>query len=281
VFRLFRPAIAALAVVGLIAAGCGGSSGTPTPPAISDPTEVLARSLEASQDITTFHLRVNINGKVNASTVLGGSAGLLGGNIDLSGMYIEGDVDATSKSEQGLKADLTFAIPSLLGLNGRIIAVDGYVYMKDSVHGDKYTKSPLGSDLPIDIPSALPSASGDFASQLADLQKSIKDAGITPTLKDDGKVDGKDCYHISLDVPADKLNELAGAAGDATAGMSVQSVTVDYYVYKDSLRPAKLAVSATVTGAGTLSAEIIITKYGESVSVKAPDASEIQDESAA
>jgi len=279
VLRLLKPSFAIVAIVGLVAAGCGGSSkGTPTAPPVSDPDEIITRSVTASQNITSLHIRVNVGGKVNLSSLSGGSAGGgLGGSIDLAGTYAEGDIDASKKDTQDVKADLKFGMPGLLALSGRIIVVDGYMYTQVSLQGDKYSKSKLDTALPVSVPSADPSATLAIASQVDELRKSLKDAGATTSLKGDEKVDGKDCYHVAIDVPASKLNELLGTAGVASASMAIESTQVDYYVYKDSLLPAKVFLGANVTGVGNLTLEAIITKYGESVSVKAPDASQIQE----
>ena len=280
-FRLFRQALASVAImatVGLVAAGCGGSKGTPTPPPISNPDEIIARSITASSDITTLHVRLTVGGKVNLNSLSGGSSsGGLGGSIDLAGTYAEGDLDVSKQDAQDVKADLKFGMPGLLSLSGRVIVVDGYSYMQVSLQGDKYVKAKLDSALPVPLPSVEPSATLDIAGQVEELRKSLKDAGATTSLKGDEKVDGKDCYRIAIDIPAAKLNELLGAAGDSAAGMKIESTQVDYYVYKDSLRPARFYLAANVTGVGNLTLEAIISKYGESVSVKAPDASQIQE----
>jgi hypothetical protein len=199
VFRLFKPAFAVVAIVGLVAAGCGGSSGTPgptAPPPISDPNEIITRSVTDVADATSLHFRADVSGKVNMSS-LGSDSGL-SGSIDLAGTYAEGDVDIQNQA-----ADLKFGLPGLLGLSGRVIIVDGYMYMQMSLQGDKYTKSKLDESLPVDLPSPDASASGAIASQVEELRKSLQDAGMTATLKGDEKVEGKDCYHVQITIPAD------------------------------------------------------------------------------
>jgi hypothetical protein len=270
-FRLVRPALAVVAIIGLVAAGCGGSSGTPTPPPISDPEEIITRSVTNVADATSLHFRAEVSGKFDMSS-LGEGGGGLGGSIDLAGTYAEGDVDIKNQA-----ADIKFGLPGLLGLSGRIIVVDGYMYTQMSLQGDKYTKSKLDESLPVDIPSPDASASGAIASQVAELRKSLKDAGATATLKADEKVEGKDCYRISLSIPIDKVNDLISENGGSTADMKIDNLSVDYWVYKDSLRPAKVTVSGAATGTGSLTLNAIVSNYDKSVKIEAPDPSQIQE----
>ncbi len=273
--RLFRPALALVAIVGLVAAGCGGSAGTPTAPPISDPQEIITRSIANVADATSLHFRAEVGGKFNMNA-LGEGGGGLGGNMDLAGTYAEGDIDIKNQA-----VDIKFGVPGMFGLSGRIIVVDGYTYMQNSLQGAKYTKSGLGDALPFDLPSPDASASPDapasgaIVNQIEEVRKNLEDAGLTVTLKDDEKVEGKDCYRISLSIPADKLNDLVSQNAGSVADVKIDSLSVDYWVYKDSLRPAKLLVSGAAADAGSLTLSVIISNYDGSVDVKAPDASQI------
>jgi hypothetical protein len=248
VFRFLKPILAAAAITGLVAAGCGGSSGTPTPPPISDPMEIITRSLDEVQKSTSLHVRVTVDGSLDMSG-LGEITGGLSGNIKLSGTYLEGDVDVANQA-----LDFEFGVPALLALSGRIIVVDGYSYTQISLQGEKYTKSEAGENLHVDLPSPGASASGEIAAAVEEIKKQLDDAGLEATLEDDAKVDGKDCYHISIKIPADN------------------------YVYKDNLRPAKLTASGRADITGQASLEVVLTKYDQKVDIKAPDPSQIQDD---
>jgi hypothetical protein len=272
VFRFLKPMLAAGAIVGLVAAGCGGSSGTPTPPPISDPNEIITRSLEELTKSTSMHVRITVDGELDLSG-LGDSAGGLAGKINLSGTYVEGDIDITNEA-----LDFKFGVPALLALSGRIIVVDGYSYTQISLQGDKYTKSEAGDNLPVDLPSPEASASGEIAAQIEELKKQLDEAGIEATLEGDAKVDGKDCYHISIKIPAEKLSELMGEVDSTAAGVQIEDAQFDYYVYKESLRPAKISASGKAAGTGQASFELIVTKYDQSVDIKAPDPSQIQED---
>lgn len=271
-FRFLKPILAAAAIMGLVAAGCGGSSGTPTPPPISDPMEIITRSLDEVQKSTSLHVRVTVDGSLDMSG-LGEITGGLSGNIKLSGTYLEGDVDVTNQA-----LDFKFGVPALLALSGRIIVVDGYSYTQISLQGDKYAKSEAGENLPVDLPSPGASASGEIAAAVDEIKKQLDEAGLEATLESDAKVDGKDCYHISIEIPAEKLDELMGEAAAAAPSVKIEDAQLDYYVYKDDLRPAKITASGRADLTGQASLEVVITKYDQKVDIKAPDPSQIQED---
>jgi len=274
VTRLPKPALALMAVTAIVFAGaCGGNSGTPTPPPITDPSEVITKSVAVVPAVKSLHLKLEVSGKVNTGALTGGSSGGLGlsGNFDLSGTTVEGDVDVTK-----VATDLKFAVPGVLGLTGEAIVVDGNLYYKTSLTGDKFTQSKLSDTVPVSIPSPGALASADITSGIASLRKSLDDAGAKATLLADDQVNGKDAYHVSISVPVDKINAMLAQSGSATAGLTLDSASVDYWAYKDSLLPAKISIVGSAGTLGNLSLTLTLTDYGKSVTVTAPAASDIK-----
>lgn len=272
--RLPKPALALMAVTAIVFAGaCGGNSGTPTPPPITDPSEVITKSVAVVPAVKSLHLKLEVSGKVNTGALTGGSSGGLGlsGNFDLSGTTVEGDVDVTK-----VATDLKFAVPGVLGLTGEAIVVDGNLYYKTSLTGDKFTQSKLSDTVPVSIPSPGALASADITSGIASLRKSLDDAGAKATLLADDQVNGKDAYHVSISVPVDKINAMLAQSGSATAGLTLDSASVDYWAYKDSLLPAKISIVGSAGTLGNLSLTLTLTDYGKSVTVTAPAASDIK-----
>jgi hypothetical protein len=272
VFRFLKPILAAGAIIGLVAAGCGGSSGTPTPPPISDPYEIISRSLDEVQKSTSLHVRATVDGNLDLSG-LSEMTGGLSGKINLSGTYLEGDIDVTNQA-----LDFKFGVPALLAISGRMIVVDGYSYTQISLQGDKYTKSEAGDNLPVDLPSPGASAGGAIADAVEEIKKQLDETGYEATLEGDAKVDGRDCYHISITIPAEKLNEIVGEAGAAAPSVTIEDSQLDYYVYKDNLRPARIAASGKAESTGQVSLDVTITRYDKKVSIKAPDPSQIEED---
>jgi hypothetical protein len=261
VFRLSRKVLVGVACLGIAVAGCGGSSGTPTPSPISDPHQVLTEAVNAATNVTSFHIEIDLSGKVNTSA-LGSSGGLgLGGTMDLAGTKVEGDVDVADQA-----ADLKLSVPGLMGMTGEAIVVDGNAYYKVSLlGGDKYTKvklSDLTGDLPVSVPSALPSASGALADEVNQLRQ----------LLPDDTIDGKAAYHIQVTVPLDTINAALAAESPA---MQLDSASIDIWVYKNGNLPAKLEVKGASSQIGNLDLVLLLTNYNEPVTISAPPDSEI------
>ena len=173
------------------------------------------------------------------------------------------------------------ALAKSLKPNGRgddmeIVIVDGYMYTKISLQGDKFSKSKLSDTVPVALPSAGAVSSADPSAAVASLQKALDDAGAKATLMGDEKVAGKDAYHVSISLPIDKINALLAADGSSTtAGMKLDTATFDYWVYKDGLLPAKMTIAGTAATLGNLNLVLTLSDYGKSVSISAPADSEI------
>jgi hypothetical protein len=255
-----------------MAGGCGGSSGTPTAPPISDPSEVITKSVGNLPAVKSLHIKIDVTGKVNTEALSGSSSGGIGlsGNLDLAGTTIEGDVDVAK-----IATDLKFTLPSPLG-TGEVIVVDNNLYYKLTLFGGKFTKSALSDTVPVSIPSPGAVASVDINSQVASLRKSLDDAGAKATLMADEKVNGKDAYHVSILMPIDKINALLAAEGGAaTSGMKLDTATFDYWAYKDSVLPAKATISGSAGSLGNVNLVLTLTDYDKPVTINAPAASDI------
>ena len=157
--------------------------------------------------VTSVHVKVEINGTVNAGALSGGGSGSASGNIDLTGTTPEGDVDVANQA-----TDLNIAVPGPLG-TGEIIVVGGNLYYKISLYGDKFTETSLSDAVPVRIPSPGAVASANPSAAIASLAKALDDAGAKATLMADDKVAGKDVYHVSVSIPVDKINTLLAAEG--------------------------------------------------------------------
>ncbi len=269
--RLSRSALAFSGVLLAIAVvGCGSSSGTPTAAPVSDPNEIITRSATGLTAVQTVHFDVTVSGSVNMSA-LGGSGSALGlsGSLKLDGTTVSGDIDIQKRAFH-----VSASMPTLLGLTADIIQVDGFQYTKISLAGTKYTKSPA-STLP--IPTAAPSATLDISGTVNSLKSSLDAAGVKATLVGRDKVDGRDAYHVSVLVPKDLINQQMGALGGGTAsGISIDTAALDYWVYVDSLNPAKIELKASSATVGSLTVTLTLTKYNQPVTIKAPADGEIQ-----
>jgi hypothetical protein len=249
------------AVAALALAGC---STAPSAPPIADPMEILTRSVEAAQAAKTVHFRADVGGSI----VLDMTGEGAGGPLDLTGTTLEGDADLAGGA---LKA--TFLAPTLLGLSGEVIVIGDDSYLKISLIGDTYRKS-SAADSPI-------GAIGDPKQAIADLRKALDDLPGPPTKAPDEKCGDKDCYRVSIVVPATDVGGMLGGALGGGLGSAAPDLTgtgtVDVWVARDDLRPARLAISADGGSRGRLSATIELTRWDEAVSISAPPAGQVEE----
>lgn len=260
--RVLVTALFAVAVV-----GCSGSS----TPKLTDPSEIVTRSATGIAAVKTVHFEAAVNGTIKMSGLGSAGSGLgLSGSIKLDGTTATGDVDIQKQA-----VHITAAVPALFGFSAEIIQVDGFQYMKSSLGGDKFSKS-KATDLGAIAPSAAPSASLDISGAVASFKAELDKAGAKSTLVGTEKVDGKDAYHVSITVPKDYLNQqISAMGGSAASGLSISSITIDYWVYVDSLYPAKLAATLGSDTIGTLTVTVTLTKYNDSVTIQAPPADQV------
>lgn len=276
--RLSRLALvmcAALVVV--TAAGCRSSGGnatqTPAGTPITDPAVIITQSLNGVSGVKNVHLSATVNGAINAGAIssLSGSsgAGALSGIIKLDGATIVGDFDLTKQAFH-----ISLSLPTLFGMTIDIIQVDGYQYTMLSTSGNKYAKSKVS---PLPLVSAAPSASLNITDTVNQLRTALDQAGATATLAGTEKVNGEDAYRVSISIPISKINDAISALmGSSTAGITLSSVTFDYWVYTGSLLPAKLQLTAASPTLGNIDVAVTLSKYNESVDIKAPPADMVQ-----
>src|SRR5664280_2486500 len=195
--------------------------------------------------------------------------GLGGGSIKLDGTTVSGDVDIQKRNLR-----ISASVPTILGLTADIIQVDGYQYTKISLSGTKYTKS-KASDTPL-LATAAPGATLDISSTVDSLKSQLDAAGSTATLLGRDQVGGRDAYHVTVSVPTSYINQQLTALGSTTGGATLDSASLDYWVYTDSLYPAKAEIKAASATIGSIDVTVTLTKYNEPVTITAPPASEIQ-----
>lgn len=240
----------------------GACSSTPSAPALTDPKEILTKSVTSIKDVKSFHFKADVSGQLKIDLTGQGSAG---GALDLQGTTAEGDLDIANK-----KAKLTFGAPALFGVTGELIQIGNDTYTKVSLLGDKYQKttSEVGD---------VGEVAGDPQKAIQELQDFLNKPGIAPTKLPDEKCGDKDCYHVSLNLTAEQLGDsIGGALGGSAAPEG--SGTLDLWVQKDNLRPAKLSVVVDAGDMGKITVNVAFTNYDASVSISEPPADQVQSE---
>ncbi len=275
--RTLRPVLALLAVSALLAVGCRGAvttavpAPTPSPTPIRDPDELVARSLYEALRVESFHVRADFTGRASLSILGGGGSilGALGASIDLDRSYLEGDVAVAKRA-----ADLAFEVPGFpTGLDGRVVVLDGSVYTRISIQGARFSKAPLGDALAA-IETAAPSGSATTVRTDA-LRRSLREAGLVAEMLPMEALDGRLCYHVSVAVPLDRLNAELLQAGSYAARITVVSAALEYWAFEDTLLPARLELTADAGSMGWLQAVVVFSRYGQPVTIEAPDPSQV------
>jgi hypothetical protein len=245
----------------LVLAACGAAASQA--PALTDPKEILAQSVASLKDVKTVELVGSLTGKVQAAE--------LGGSLDLSSTTIAGAADIPNQ-----KAKISIDAPALLSTKIEAIVVDGFAYAKidgmlaglAGLPSGKYVKTeiPQESGKPVTNPSEIAKGVEDFKAQLDKLPK-------PPTKLPDEKCGDVDCYHVQIVVTADDLAKLSPEAA-AQAEQVKGDYTLDVWVRKSDLRPAKVDLSVKTEEMGTIGATFTF-KYDGTVNVTAPPADQV------
>jgi hypothetical protein len=254
--RRFAPILALLAALAI-----GACNATPAAPVLTDPKEILTRSVLSLKDVKTLDAKGELTGTFSAQ----------GTSMDLKGTTFDIAADIPGKK---LKASAS--IPSLLNTSADVISVDQALYYRllgpfaQMVHAD-----PTGKYTKVDVPES----SGSPGSVAADPLKAIDEFKAAldklpsaPTLGANEKVGDQDCYHVTIKLTSDQLKALSPAqAGSLTVPFTVN---VDVWARTNDLRPAKLVFGADGGTQGNVAVTLTMA-YDTSVSIEAPSADQI------
>ena len=271
--------VALTTLVVLAVAACGGAAASP----ISDPKEILVKSVEAAQAAKTVHVKLEVAGKVpigDLSGLLGGLSGVPGASsaplpstapgasaspagIDLSGTTAEGDLDLAKTA-----AHIGFSAPSLLDLTGDLIAVDGAAYLKVSLLGDKYQK--LGGTPGSTASPGASASPSPTAGMLDSLRSALDQLKTPPTKLADEQCGDTKCYHVQVTLDQSTTGGLESLAPGVTG-----TGTVDVWVRQNDLRPSQVVIKGDSGSAAGLTLTLTLSDWDKAVSIQAPPADQI------
>jgi hypothetical protein len=257
--RRFAPLLfALLAAISLAVAACGGA---PSAPALTDPKEILSKSILALKDVKTLHAQIDLTGSVAADLTGQGS----GGKLDLAGTTATLDVDVAGK-----KVKATGSMPALLNSAAELIVLPDALYYKITgpfAQGDKYTKMAVPAD------ATASEAPTDPTKAITELNDAIAKLPTPPTKAADEKCGDTDCYHVVIKLTSADLQKLEGGSG--IPGLT-GDLSIDFFSRKDNLRPAKVVVTANGGEQGAVTITTVMT-YDQSVAIEAPPADQVQE----
>ena len=251
-------AIAATVVFTLILAACSPTSSAPV---LTDPTAIVMAALTSAESAKSVHLELTANGTASVPLPIVGSSGT---PIDLTGTTASADVDLAKSA-----AKVTFAVPTMLGLAGELIAVDGKLYVKTTLTGAQYQQSDLGGAAPS------PSQAPGMIDNLGDV---LLKQGIVLVKGDDVACGSKQCYTVTADLDPSKIAPTAsGSIAGVPIDLSGATVKLTVHVEKDLPNHlAGLTAEIATPSAGTVKIELTFSKWDEPVSIAAPPADQIK-----
>jgi hypothetical protein len=253
-----RPALL-LALITTLALGACASA--PAVPPITDPNEILTKSVEALAKAKSVHFAASVTGTFTGDLMGSGQSS----EFKLDGTTAEGDLDIAGK-----KFRLSFSVPPFLGLNGELIQVGQNTYIKTSLTGAKYSKE-TSVELPVDEVT-------DPAKAAEGMREFLELPGIDATKVADAKCgDSKDCYQVEIDLTSEELGALASEAPSTGADLEDASLKMTFGIEKDTLRMSKLVVSMAAAEQGSADLTLNMTKWDEAVTVNEPPADQVTE----
>ncbi len=247
----------AASVIAVVAA-CSGSA--PAAPALTDPVDILAESVQTLQDVKSFRADVAVSGSVSVDMTGTGAAAPL----PLDNTTAQLDVDVENKN-----AKATFSAPALMGVSGELIQVGGTSYVKTSLTGPLYQKSESEAN-------AVNEATDMSEEDIAELREQL--SKVQPTKGDDVACGDKQCYTVTIDLDAAELQALGGElpTDQLPADMSEASVKATIKVEKDTLRPAGVDLTLDLGSQGNITMAVTLSNWDEAVTIEAPPADQVQ-----
>jgi hypothetical protein len=249
---------AVVALLATIVAACNGGSSTAT---LTDPTEIVTAAITSTQAAKSVHLEIAIDGTATVALPIGGGGGTA---VDLTGTTASADLDLGGGA---LRA--TFAAPSLLGLAGEVIAVDGTTYLKTTLTGPLYQASSASSG-PVD-----PSAPTGMINGLGNL---LLGDGVQLTKGDDVACGSATCYTVSTTLTA---ADLGTSGADVLGGLPIDltGASLALTIRVEQAPPNHLAgvqAVATMADGTSITIDVTASKWDEPVTITAPPADQVK-----
>ncbi len=269
--RTLPARLIAMASTLVLIAACNAN---PAPSVLTDPREILAAAATNAATSTTVHVDLTADGTLSLDLTGTGATGAGGAPVKLTGTTAAADLDMAKKATRA-----TFSIPGLLGLAGELIVLDGAAYYKTTLTGPLYRKQ--AADTTVPTPSVDPSAIPAMVQQLTDF---LAKPGVDPVKGADVDCGGKTCSTVRIELTAAELAALNGGGTAVPLPSGLPAVPVNLagasldmtlQVERDTNRLAGLATIIGLGDGGKVTANVILSKWNEPVTIAAPPADQI------
>jgi hypothetical protein len=250
-----------LALLGGVAIALG-ACGSPSLPALTDPTEIVTAALKATESARSVHLDVTLDGTINADLTGSGTAT----DLPLNGTSAAADVDMA-----GGKAHATFTIPAFLNLNGELVQIGETSYLKTSLTGPQFEAQQATDSLPVD-----PTDASGIVDDVGDF---LTADGVDPVKGDDVDCGGKRCYTVSIELTPAELAALGSDQAEALGlplDLGSASLAITIRVEKDTYHLAGIMTVASLGEQGTLTLNLTLSKWDQPMDISPPPADQVK-----
>jgi hypothetical protein len=258
-----RPAVAiggVLAIVALaLAAGLALGLGGPRRPAPDEPRAYLPVAADKLRAASTVHLSAEVDGTLALPTGTT-SRDQSSAAVALAGTRLAGDIDLTNDA-----MDVTFEIPAMLGLTGRLVEIGNAAYLSTTLQGAGW----LALDEPVDVPVAGKGPAAIIERLAGWLERGSLIAGRLP----DVLCGGDTCFRATFKLPVKEalFDQSASAAGGATPD---QVMTLTTRVARSTLRLAGLDVRVG-SGERKLDIQLGLESWDAPVAIAPPPSEQV------
>ena len=250
--RRFAPILTAVLVV---LAACQSA------PAITDPVDIITQGLQATAELKSFHVSLELNGNVSVPDG--------GGTFNLDSTTLEADVDIPARN---VRASL--AVPAFLGLTADVIVIGNDVWIKTSMGGTKWshqTNDMMGSPLPI------PTASAGVEEMVAKLKEALATDGVVTKKLADVACGDRQCYQVSVSVPSSLMDDAGAVASLDPASIFGDAVEINLLFDREKLWLTEVSSGVDSESIGTITATLSFSSFDEAVEFSPPPSPDVTE----
>jgi hypothetical protein len=236
--------------------------GSPSLPALTDPTEIVTAALKATETARSVHLDATLDGSINADLTGSGTAS----ELPLNGTTASADVDMA-----GGRAHATFAIPAFLNLNGELIQIGQTSYVRTSLTGPQFETQQVTDSLPVD-----PTDASGIVDEVGDF---LTKDGVDPVKGDDVDCGGKRCYTVSIELTPEELAALGAGQAEALGlplDVGAASLAITIRVEKDTYHLGGVTIVASLGEQGTLTLNLTLSRWDQPMDISPPPADQVK-----
>lgn len=248
-----RHRLAPILAAAILLAACSSAG-----PAIDDPREIVTQGLEATSTLDSVHVAIAIDGTATIPD--------LGGQLNLAGTTLEGDLDIANT-----EAHFTFAVPTMLGLAGELIQVGGDSYVKTSLTGEMWSKSTTSSTDPL-------AEAMDPTQALAEVQSFLETDGVEVEKLDDTDCGDRTCYAVRLTIPSSLMSDSGVPGGLNPGDLGGDPLVLDLLFDRQDLWLTQVSTDLAAESVGEVTLRLTLSAFNEDVSVQAPPADQVTED---